>query len=60
MATEPSKNLRTNEFEETGTQLELGGDPHTDSTEKDTGKSTALESRREEIRLASDDGSLKE
>jgi len=60
MATEPSKNLRTNEFEETGTQLELGGDPHTDSTEKDTGKSTALGSRREEIRLASDDGSLKE
>jgi len=60
MVTKPSKISRTNEFEETETQLELNGDPHTDSAEKDTGKSTALGSRREEIRLASDDGSLNE
>ena len=60
MVTKPSKISRTNEFEETETQLELNGDPHMDSAEKDTGKSTALGSRREEIRLASDDGSLNE
>ena len=60
MVTKPSKISRTNKFEETETQLELNGDPHTDSAEKDTGKSTALGSRREEIRLASDDGSLNE
>ena len=60
MVTKPSKISRTNEFEETETQLELNGDPHTDSAEKDTGKSTALGSRHEEIRLASDDGSLNE
>ena len=60
MVTKPSKISRTNEFEETETQLELNGDPHTDSAEKDTGKSTALGSGREEIRLASDDGSLNE
>jgi hypothetical protein len=60
MVTKPSKISRTNKFEETETQLELNGDPHTDSAEKDTGKSTALGSGREEIRLASDDGSLNE
>ena len=60
MVTKPSKISRTNKFEETETQLELNGDPHTDSAEKDTGKSTALGSRHEEIRLASDDGSLNE
>ena len=49
MVTKPSKISRTNEFEETETQLELNGDPHMDSAEKDTGKSTALGSRREEI-----------
>ena len=60
MVTKPSKISRTNKFEETETQLELNGDPHTDSAEKDTGKSTALGTGREEIRLASDDGSLNE
>ena len=60
MVTKPSKISRTNEFAETETQLELNEDPHMDSAEKDTGKSTALGSRREEIRLASDDGSLNE
>ena len=60
MVTKPSKISRTNKFEETETQLELNGDPHMDSAEKDTGKSTALGSGREEIRLASDDGSLNE
>ena len=60
MVTKPSKISRTNEFAETETQLELNEDPHMDSAEKDTGKSTALGSRHEEIRLASDDGSLNE
>ena len=60
VTTKPSKISRTNEPEETETQLELNGDPHTDSAENDTGKTTALESRSEEIGLASDDGSLKD
>ena len=60
VTTKPSKISRTNEPEETETQLELNGDPHTDSAKNDTGKTTALESRSEEIGLASDDGSLKD
>ena len=60
VTTKPSKISRTNEPAETETKLELNGDPHTDSAENDTGKTKALESRSEEIGLASDDGSLKD